>query len=350
MKYSPKIGRNITYIMAIITIVATISVDAKAEGDGLFRGILKERLLSKLKDKATEGEDASTVGQIIAAGDYTYNMSWDGEERHYKVHVPQSYNQATPTPAVLAFHGGGGDMEHMAKDNLYGLISQSERTGYILVFPSGYSKFKSGKFATWNAGDCCADARDKKIDDVGFVRQLVSNLEHQLNINRSKIYAIGMSNGGMMSHRLACEAADVFKAVASVAGPNGTDPCHPPRPISVLHIHAQDDDHVLFDGGAGAGAFRDPTKVTNFTSVPDTISGWVNRDHCRGSARRVLAVDGAYCDLYESCAEGTQVKLCVTSTGGHSWPGGSKPRADEPPSQAISANDQIWKFFESQKQ
>ncbi|MDD3021637.1 MAG: alpha/beta hydrolase-fold protein [Alphaproteobacteria bacterium] len=347
MRNQPCSARKITIIMAITIMAGCWPFEGHAEEGGILRGVLKERLVSKLKDKATEGAEASTIETITKAGDYTFSVSWDGLERHYKVHVPKSYNPTKATPMVLAFHGGGGDMEYMSKDNLYGLISKSEQTGYIVVFPSGYSKFKSGKFATWNAGNCCADARDKNIDDVGFVRQIVSNLTTQLNIDRNKIYATGMSNGGMMSHRLACDAADIFKAVASVAGTDGTKTCNPSRPVSVLHIHALDDDHVLFNGGAGEGSFRDPSKVTEFTSVPETISRWVERDHCIGLPKRVLQVDGAYCDVYLRCSGGAQVKLCVTSTGGHSWPGGNKPRADIPPSQAISANDQIWRFFEN---
>ena len=89
-----------------------------------------------------------------------------------------------------------------------------------------------------------------------------------------------MSNGGMLSHRLACDAADLFRAVASVAGTDATLQCNPSRPISVLHIHARDDDHVLFGGGAGQGAFRDASKVTDFVSVPETIARWVKRDQC----------------------------------------------------------------------
>jgi polyhydroxybutyrate depolymerase len=151
----------------------------------------------------------------------------------------------------------------------------------------------------------------------------------------------------MLSHRLACEAADVFRAVASVAGTDATTRCVPSRPISVLHIHARDDDHVLFDGGAGAGAFRDESKVMSFVSVPETISRWVKRDHCAAPPQRTLDKAGAYCESHSGCAGGTQVQLCVTETGGHSWPGAaSVRRGKEAASQALDANDVIWRFFE----
>jgi polyhydroxybutyrate depolymerase len=116
--------------------------------------------------------------------------------------------------------------------------------------------------------------------------------------------------------------------------------------VAVLHIHARDDDHVLFDGGAGKGAFRDESKVTDFTSVPSTVSRWVARDRCPSPPQRSLQTAGAYCDTYSGCSDSREVQLCVTETGGHSWPGASQVRrGKEPASQALSANDVIWDFF-----
>jgi polyhydroxybutyrate depolymerase len=159
-----------------------------------------------------------------------------------------------------------------------------------------------------------------------------------------------MSNGGMMAYRLACEMADTFRAVASVTGTDGTLSCTPTRPISVLHIHAKNDDHVLFDGGAGQEAFKDPEKVADFVSVPETIARWVKRDGLNQAPKRVLEVAGAYCDLYTGTSNTSQVKLCVTDTGRHSWPGTRQAalREKEAPSRAIIANDVIWDFFKNQ--
>jgi polyhydroxybutyrate depolymerase len=180
---------------------------------------------------------------------------------------------------------------------------------------------------------------------VGFIRQVVENVTHQLNIDRRKIFATGMSNGGMMAQRLACEMSDVFKGVAPVAGTDNTKSCSPQKPISILEIHAKDDDHVLFNGGAGPGV-QDKSKVTEFTSVPETISRWVKRNSCDTKAKRVLDKPGAYCDSYSQCKDGVEVRLCVTETGGHSWPGGKKVRGGEKqPSNAIIADDVMWDFF-----
>ncbi len=234
-------------------------------------------------------------------------------------------------------------MEYQANDENYGQISKSEQEGFIVVFPNGLAKLKSGKLATWNASSCCAWARDQNIDDVGFTKQVIDNVEAQLTINRNRVFATGISNGGMMAYRLACELAGTIKAVASVAGAIGVTPCHPREPVAVLHIHARNDDHVLFDGGAGPKA-QDGSKVPQFVSVPDNMARWVQTNQCSATPRRVLEVPGAYCERYNGCRGGASVELCVTEVGGHSWHGALKSRG-EATTRAISANDVMWDFF-----
>ncbi|MBI5752572.1 MAG: prolyl oligopeptidase family serine peptidase [Hydrogenophilales bacterium] len=323
--------------------------DVAAQDDaasGTLRERLKQRLNKVRQSKSASESSSAATSRIDKPGDYTFSIVHDGLTRMYLVHVPQKYRAATPAPVVLAFHGGGGDMNYMATDKYYGLISKAEAEGFVVAFPSGFSKLKSGKFATWNAGTCCAGARDQEVDDVGFVRKIVGNVTSQINIDRKQIYATGMSNGGMMSYRLACEMADTFKAIAAVAGTDNTTSCTPKAPISILHIHAKNDDHLLYNGGAGK-TFRDQSKVSDFISVPATLAKWVKQNSCNPTPQRVLETPGAYCDKYSQCQGNVAVQLCVTETGGHSWPGGTKPRGDEPPSQAISANDVMWAFFTS---
>lgn len=320
--------------------------------EGRVRGIIRERIASRIAEAPAPLATASVEHQLTAPGDYVFHLQHGGLTRMYSVHVPDGYTPARSVPVLFAFHGGGGDMNYMARDEQYGLRDKADRSGFVVVFPNGYSNLPSGKFATWNAGACCGDARDKNIDDVGFVRAMMAHLGKRLNIDHDRVFATGMSNGGLMAYRLACEMADVFSAVAAVAGTDNTLDCHPSRSVSVLHIHARNDTHVLFTGGAGQDSFqeRNIKKVTDFTSVADSVARWVGHDRCAATPQRVLDVDGAYCDLYSPCAGGAQVKLCVTESGGHSWPGGKKPgglhaRKKEPTSKAISANDMMWDFF-----
>lgn len=266
--------------------------------------------------------------------------------RKVLVHLPRGFDATRPAPLVLAFHGGGGHAEHMAEH--YGLTQKADAAGFVVAFPNGYSKLPGGRFATWNAGGCCGDARDRGSDDVGFARAVVAAVQARYKTDPARVFATGMSNGGMLAHRLACEAADVFRAVAAVAGTDATANCTPSRPIAVLHIHARDDTHVLFNGGAGPDAFRDTSKVMAFISVPQTVARWVQRDSCTAPPQRTLDKPGAYCETYRGCAGDVQVQLCVTETGGHSWPGsGAQRRGKAAASTALDANDVIWRFFEA---
>ncbi len=335
-------------IIAIVIICFCVCGGLPAQAESV-RERIRERIIQKFDRQSAPETTADVDPAVSKPGDYTFSVIHDGLQRFYKLHVPPSYLPSKPTALLVALHGGGGDMGYMSDDAYYGLISKSDKEGVIVAFPNGYSRFPSGRLATWNAGNCCGAARDQKIDDVGFIRAMVGKITSGMNINRSAIFAAGMSNGGMMSYRLACEASDIFKAIASVAGTDNTTACKPGRPVSILHIHAQNDDHVQFNGGAGEDAFKDKSQVTDFTSVPDTLSRWVKHEGCQATPKRIVDKAGAYCDLYDQCEAGTKVQLCVTQNGAHSWPGGSKPagRAKEQPSQEIIANDVMWQFFMS---
>lgn len=282
----------------------------------------------------------ATAGHTLAVA-----LPHVGRQRSFLLHVPRSYQPGQPLPLVLALHGGGGNMAFMANDRHYGLISHSDQARYLLAVPNGTGAL-GDKLATWNAGRCCGKARDEAVDDVAFARAVVAWVQQHYTVTAGRVYAVGMSNGGMMAYRLACEAADVFAGIASVAGTDNTLACQPARPLAVLHIHARDDDHVLFDGGAGPGAFRDERKVTDFTSVPATMAQWQVHNQCRPQPVRSLTVAGAYCERYTGCAAGSPLQLCVTEQGGHSWPGGGRTRIGKAgPGQALDANDVMWAFF-----
>ena len=113
-----------------------------------------------------------------------------------------------------------------------------------------------------------------------------------------------------------------------------------PRPISILHIHAKDDDHVKYEGGAGKSA-APAEKITDFKSVPETISKWVKFNQCTGSPLKV----NDYCEIYSQCKNGVKVQLCTMPSGGHSWPGGVKPRGERETFKDLSANNVMWDFF-----
>ena len=279
-----------------------------------------------------------TESTITRPGDHAFAIQHGGLTRTYVIHVPRSYNLASPTALVMLLHGGAGHADLMGNEPAYGLKSKSDREGFIAVFPRG-----TGKPASWNAGGCCGSALAQNVDDVGFIRQVVTNVFRQMSIDRTRIFAAGIADGGMMAYRLACEVPDLWKAVAVVAATDRTRDCSPATPVSVLHIHAKDDPQVPFGGAAKPDA-PETAAAARAMSVSDTMSKWAQLDGCAPQPRHILDKGDAYCEAYSYCRGKAEVQLCVTETGGHSWPGG-KPTAGASPSQSLSATDLMWNFF-----
>lgn len=321
------------------TMLAVITGTAVAQRVG-ERAQIFERVRERAAQRQTKQADPNPT-RITAPGDYRFTFVHDGISREYLVHVPKSYRPIRRAPLLLALHGGGGDADFQSNDAKYGLIGKSEQAGFIAVFPNGYSRFASGILATWNAGGCCGKAVQNKVDDVGFLKEVIERVSRQANVDRNRVFATGMSNGAMMSYRLACELPGMIRAIAPVAGTDNTSSCSPSRPVPVIHFHAKDDSHVLFNGGHG------PDSLVNvdFASVPASINKWVTLNRAQPTAKRALTVPGAHCDLYPARKGGAPVELCVTDTGGHSWPGGGTQQGRKQPSKAISANDLMWDFF-----
>jgi polyhydroxybutyrate depolymerase len=319
-------------------VLAAIVIGLGSAAPAQDRAERVKALMERARDKRDLPSDPNAT-PIAAPGTYRFHFTHGGLTRSYLVHVPAKAI-GHPAPVLLALHGGGGDMDYQA-DN-YGLVEKSDEAGFILIAPNGTSRFASGIFATWNAGTCCGQARERKLDDVSFIRAVIARVATQVSIDRARVFATGMSNGALMSYRLACEAPDLIRAIAPVAGTDNTITCKPSRPVPVIHFHARDDSHVLFNGGAGPDALVE----TKFTSVPVTIAKWVALDKAAPQARTVLSIPGATCTLHAGPAP---VELCVTEAGGHSWPGSQSRRANKNPSQAINANDLMWVFFSSLK-
>lgn len=321
----------------LCTVAATIGGAAAAQRGGQLRQVMEHARQIRAQQPADPN-----MTPIRTPGDYRFSFVHGGITREYRVHVPASYRPGRPTAMLIALHGGGGDAAFQANDSKYGLISKSEQGGFIAVFPNGYSRWPSGVLATWNAGKCCGPAQKNNVDDVGFIREVIHRMERQASIDARRIFATGMSNGAMMSWRLACEAPEI-RAIAPVAGSDNTPACKPSRPVPIIEFHAFDDDHVPFNGGKGDLSVAQ----VDFVSVPSAQAKWVQIDRAQPKPSRVLTVAGAHCDLHRAGEGGAPVELCVTDTGGHSWPGGGTQQGRKQPSMTISANDLMWNFFSS---
>ena len=178
---------------------------------------------------------------------------------------------------------------------------------------------------------------DQLADSAKFITAMVGQIGDSLGVDRSRVYATGISNGGMMSYTLACSSG-IFAAI----GPDSAtqlDACTAPHPTSVMHIHGTADRLIPYHGGQGAS-------VANGPSVADVNAFWRNADRCGPPA---VTTDGAVTTSTAGCAEGRSVVLISIDGGGHQWPGGTTylERGD-PMSKALNATQTFWQFFAAQ--
>ncbi len=279
-----------------------------------------------------------------AADDPKLEIEYGGLDRSYLLHLPNPL-PATPPPVVLVLHGGGGNAQSIAK--MTGFDAEADRQGFIAVYPNGTDEsrplmnlFGKPGFLTWNAGNCCGYAQEHGIDDVGFLRAVVAAVIKDNGADPKRVYATGISNGGMMAYRLGCEASDVFAAIAPVSAVLEYQPCKPAQAISVFHIHGAKDENVPLDGGVGKKAIE----KENRAPVQQTIDFWVKADGCSVTAHS--QEPDVLMSNYGGCLDGSEVSYFVIQDGGHSWPGGDRiAKSLDPPSTALNATLEIWRFF-----
>ena len=276
---------------------------------------------------------------VPAPADTTHSLTHDGIERMYILHVPSSYDDRIPTPLVLSLHGGGGDAVNQRR--VSGFNDLSDEKGFIVVYPNGTGKLED-KILTWNGGACCGYAAAHQIDDVGFIRALIAELQSQYNIDPKRIYATGLSNGGIMSYRLACDASDLFAAVGPVAGTQNYVRCEPSEPVSVIHFHGTDDTRLPYDGGIGP----ESTTGVFYNSVEESVKFWLGANQCDLTPAAETFGD-IHHERYSGCADQTEIELYTILGGKHAWPGSDGPAwpGGDEPTQTISASEIMWDFF-----
>lgn len=298
---------------------------------------------SALADDASRIEPASDrVSAPLAAGDHIRSLTIDETVRTAIVHVPKKYDPDRPAPLVLALHGAamtGEAMEEFTKLNV-----TSEDKGFVVVYPDGTGK---KPLLTWNAGSF-ANGVGSQADDLGFLNQLLDDVETVVNVDKKRIYACGMSNGGMMCYRLAAELSKRIAAIAPVAGTMAIGDARPSRPVSVMHFHGTADALVPFEAESGKSHFWLRTR-----SVADSISAWRKLDGCLNQPPRVDVLSKPDDELevvrsvYGPGTANTEVVLIKIVGGGHTWPGELPPvKFLGKSSLSVSANELMWAFFE----
>lgn len=263
-----------------------------------------------------------------------YSFMHDGYDRPYLVHLPTGYDPANEYPLVLAFHGGLGKGSQLENQSLLSIKADAE--GFIVVYPDGVS-FGALNIRTWNAGHCCGEAMNNNVDDVGFVEELVDTLKKNYSIADDKVYGTGMSNGGFLCYRIACENPDLFAAIAPVACSMALDDCPSTKMVPIAHFQSLLDDNIPYTGGVGDGL------STHHNPPLDSVADvWAVKGNCSLNDFWVSPTYEMRID--EECDCGNKLRFYYTSDGGHSWPGGTKTLGDDVSTQ-INANDLMWDFF-----
>jgi len=299
------------------------------------------------------------AGESIAA-----TIESGGLDREYRLHLPSGYDPADPAPLVLVIHGYTGTAEK-AEMEYTSFSANSDQNGYVAVYPQG-TGFEIGgmQITSWNdlacnaspgpAGPICADdgfdyptppecGEPSECDwcschdDVGFIEALLDKLETTLCIDRDRVFATGISNGGMFVHRLGCELPGRFAAIAPVAGTlaKGFNCAPGPEtPMSMMNIYATNDDTVPFDGTpASDGFFYTPT-----TEVMDFWASAQSQGCSKTFSSYPTSLDGVKgfrCIQRTGCATGVELVDCAWD-GGHDWPRDGKTEF---------ASTVIWEFF-----
>ena len=319
-----------------------------AVGSGFEKEDVPDEEKMKLRTAAVVGGFLSVAmisGYLARAGskDESGRMRVDGRERTYVVHVPASYDRAKTVPLLLALHGRLGTGE--GQEKLGHLDKVSDEHGFLVVYPDGLNR-------SWADGREATPSDRHDVDDVKFLSALIDKMEGEYKVDASRVYATGMSNGGFMSGRLACDLTKRLAGVAIVGASlsvNVAERCNPAKPISVLVLQGTKDPLVPFGGGElghgrGGSVLSHDAAVKKFVEL-DQCSGQPRRKHIPDNAEDGTTIDVA---MYQSCAGGSEVAGYVVNGGGHTWPGGM-PYLPEgiigKTSRNLDAGEVIWEFL-----
>lgn len=275
----------------------------------------------------------------------TVDLTVQGRARQYLLHVPSSPNGAL----VLVFHGGGQLAAQIQQASGFDAIADREHV--IVAYPQAFAR-------SWAAGGGTTEADRQGVDDVAFARAVVTDIAGSYSVDRRRVFAIGMSNGAILTHRLACQAADTFAAIAPVAGAlfgSIGSSCRPSAPVAIIGINGTADPSVHFNGGfAGDRAAGEPLE-----SVRATQERWRSLNGCAPAVATttlpVVERDGTSVSRrsYGGCR--ADVVWYEIEGGGHRWPpaAGDDPRGigreaeNGVATQNLQASEVIWAFFAS---
>jgi polyhydroxybutyrate depolymerase len=272
---------------------------------------------------------AATPESIVIVGDSNKSITVDGVERSYILHIPPGYSSSTHLPLVFVLHGMGGTAESFKSKS--GMSAKADQENFVAVYPNAL-----GNPSVWNSN--LSDISSKGVDDVGFIRVLLDRLEHDLRIDRRRVYCSGFSSGAIMSYLLGAKLSHRLAAIGIVSGTVGNRAPDgkiriiptPSDPVPVIAFHGRKDGTIYYDGGGS---------MVNCLSVADSIKFWVSADGCVSSPQKTTKPnDNLRIDDYGGCKDGSEVILYTFKNGTHEWP--SLQNNDN-----FSATDSMWEFF-----
>ena len=273
----------------------------------------------------------SSTATTIPVGSTEFSLSSGGVTRTYHVYRPAGLT--SPAPLVVFLHGGFGSGEEA--ERYYGWDAEADAHAFLVAYPDGYDH-------AWNVGgDCCGQPATKNLDDVAFISAMVAAIERATPVDTRRVYATGISNGGMMAYRLAC-STKIFAAIGPDSATElGT--CPDPARISVIHIHGTADHNIPYNGGPGDGYAR-----IDGPAVPSVVASWRQIDGCGTPSS---TVSGVVTTSIASCPDEHTIELITIAGAGHQWPGSpdrpliQKALGLDTPSTALDATNVVWSFF-----
>jgi polyhydroxybutyrate depolymerase len=224
------------------------------------------------------------------------------DPRTYYLNVPANYSKGTPLPLLLAFHSRTTNAKELIRSTWISEFIND--MGFVLATING----SVHEYSSWNAGTCCTPATDFKEDDVELSSLIIDSISSTYSIDPNRIWALGHSNGGMMSYRLACDLSDKISGVAIVGGALMDDSCTPTKPVSLIHIHGDNDETIPFTGG---GKFDVPDIQTSVIKPNSKFS-------C-DTAPNEIAAQVRVNQIVWNCEHGAQTKLMNYLDNGHEW-------------------------------
>jgi len=281
-------------------------------------------------------------GSPPPVGSSAQDITVDGYDRTYRVYRPADLPPDGPVPLVVMLHGVLGSGEQA--ESWYGWNAAADSGGFVVAYPDSRNR-------AWAVSEeCCGVSARDGIDDTSFVAAVVESLSGRLPLDPRRTYVAGISNGGMLAYRLACDTS-IFAAVVAVSATMLGD-CPAPEPISVLHIHGTADETIPYSGGPGRwdGAGRDGVPGNaDGPAVPDLAQRWRQIDQC---AAPQTSTEATVTTVAASCPGGRAVTLITIAGAGHQWPG-SRQRAGgrllglDRPATELDATATGWQFFAS---